>query len=193
MNVVVAPPRRGAGRLLGGLILAAAVGAAAYLIRARPWQHAPAAPAPAAEANTGRSRGLDPVRRFNKYILNPLTLRFAGSRIGPYSVVQHVGRRSGHAYATPVVARPMGEHFFMPLPYGANVDWCRNVLAAGQATVEYQGQSYAVVAPEVVGQEDGLPAFPPGQQWLYRRLGFPQFLRVMKLDDAPTIAVPDVV
>lgn len=187
-DVMVAPHRHGGEPLLGGLILAGAIGAGAYLLRARPWQPAPAA----TPVETGGTRRHDLLRRFNKHILNPLTLRFAGGSIGPYSVVQHVGRRSGRVYVTPVVARLFGEHFFIPLPYGADVDWCRNVLDAGQGTIEYQGRPYEAVAPEVIGPQDGLAAFPPLQQWLYRRLGITQFLRVMKLEDALTIALPDV-
>ncbi len=50
-----------------------------------------------------RRRGtlLEWVRRFNKAIFNRLILTFAGRHV--YAVVHHVGRRSGHAYTTPVV------------------------------------------------------------------------------------------
>ena len=45
-----------------------------------------------------------PVRQFNKWILNPAMLAFAGRRLSPYAAVRHVGRRTGREYATPVVA-----------------------------------------------------------------------------------------
>src|SRR5581483_3016652 len=65
--------------------------------------------------------------RFNKHTLNPTTLKSAGHRTSIYAAVKHVGRRSGRIYTTPVVAKPLGDGFVIPLPYEASVDWCRNV------------------------------------------------------------------
>jgi hypothetical protein len=38
-----------------------------------------------------------------KYSLNPLTRRLAHSSFGPFSIVRHVGRRSGKRYETPIL------------------------------------------------------------------------------------------
>lgn len=65
------------------------------------------------------------IRRFNRSILNPLTLRIAGNHLRIYAAVQHRGRHSGQTYSTPVVARPLGDGFVIPLPYGKQVDWCQ--------------------------------------------------------------------
>ncbi len=64
-----------------------------------------------------RRRGtlLEWVRRFNKAIFNRLILTFAGRHV--YAVVHHVGRRSGHAYTTPVVAVPIADGFIIPLTF----------------------------------------------------------------------------
>ena len=45
---------------------------------------------------------LDNVRVFNKRLLNPLMLRFAGRKYWYASVIEHTGRRSGKHFATPV-------------------------------------------------------------------------------------------
>ncbi len=74
------------------------------------------------------------VIRLNKQTLNPATLKMAGHRSSVYAALKHVGRRSGRTYMTPVVAKPLGDGFVIPLPYDAGVDWCRNVLAAGTCT-----------------------------------------------------------
>jgi hypothetical protein len=58
------------------------------------------------------------IRRFNHRALNPLTLRFAGTRLRVYAKLQRTGRRTGRAYSTPLVARPLGDGFVVPLPYG---------------------------------------------------------------------------
>ena len=75
------------------------------------------------------------IRTSNKYLLNPLMLRLAGKRFWYASVVEHVGRRSGKRFSTPVVADRVGDDLYIPLPYGTQVDWVRNIPTAGRATV----------------------------------------------------------
>lgn len=72
------------------------------------------------------------IRRFNRRALNPLTLRVVGNRTRVYAALHHTGRRSGRVYTTPVVAEPLNYGFIIPLPYGTDVDWLQNVLAAGR-------------------------------------------------------------
>ena len=68
------------------------------------------------------------IRRFNREIGNPLLLTMS-ERGGSYpAIIHHLGRSSGRSYATPVVAEPVSDGFVIPLPYGADTDWCRNVL-----------------------------------------------------------------
>jgi hypothetical protein len=79
--------------------------------------------------------------------VNPLALKLAGSRFGTLywnlSLLKHRGRRSGRVYETPLAAYPFGDGFILALAYGPDVDWCRNVLAAGKCTLLYRGQEYA--------------------------------------------------
>ena len=125
------------------------------------------------------------IRQFNKRILNPFTLSFSGRPHSPYAIVRHVGRRSGRAYDTPVVAALAGDSFIIPLPYGEHVDWCRNVSAAGGCTVVWQGKAYRAGEPEVIDEAAGLPAFSSLVQNLIRRntrrTGNDQFLRLKRL------------
>jgi deazaflavin-dependent oxidoreductase (nitroreductase family) len=96
---------------------------------------------------------LNKVRVFNKHLLIPLMLRLAGRRHWYASVIEHTGRRSCKHYATPVVAERVPYGFVIPLPYGVGVDWLRNVLATGHATVRAHGQSYRVMRPEIISAE----------------------------------------
>jgi hypothetical protein len=105
--------------------------------------------------------------RFNKQTLNPTTLKIAGGRSGVYATVKHIGRRSRRAYTTPVVAKPLGDGFVIPLPYNSSVDWCRNVLAAGTCTLIWNDQAYTLERPEIIPQSRALTAFPPGSRVLY--------------------------
>ena len=42
------------------------------------------------------------------------------------------GRKSGRVYTTPLTSSHFGDGFQLPLPYGPQVDWCRNTVAAGR-------------------------------------------------------------
>jgi len=123
------------------------------------------------------------MRLFNKRTLNPATLKAAGQRGNVYSVVHHVGRRSGTAYTTPVVAALTSDGFVIPLPYGQDVDWCRNVLAAGHCTIECHGERYEVSEPEVIDGAIALALLRPPRGLLWRALGMntAPFLRVRML------------
>src|SRR3970040_2714389 len=87
---------------------------------------------------------IDAIRQFNRRALNPVMLKMAGKRHWYAAAVHHVGRTSGRAYATPGLAERGGGFFYIPLPYGSAVDWCRNLLAAGSATLESNGVNYRV-------------------------------------------------
>lgn len=114
--------------------------------------------------------------RFNKQTLNPNTLKIAGGRSNVYAIVQHVGRRSGRTYTTPVVAKPLGDGFVIPLPYDSSVDWCRNVLAAGKCTLIWNDQEYNLEQPEIITQSQALKAFPLGSRLLYPAGGLKEYL-----------------
>lgn len=85
----------------------------------------------------------------NKYVTNPIQGLWA-PRIAPWAVVEHVGRRSGTAYSTPVLAWVEGDRLSIPLVYGAGSDWVRNVLAAGEFTLVRAGRRYSIAGPRIV-------------------------------------------
>jgi deazaflavin-dependent oxidoreductase (nitroreductase family) len=119
------------------------------------------------------------IRRFNRAMLNPLMLRLADRFHGTYpAVVHHVGRQTGRRYRTPVVAQPVDGGFVIPLPYGTDTDWCRNVRAAGQFTIERAGQSFEVGNPEVVAPAEALPLVRDQARRAWRRFRIKNFLRV---------------
>ena len=117
------------------------------------------------------------IRTSNKYLLNPLMLRLAGQRYWYASVVRHTGRRSGKQYATPIVADRVGDHLIIPLPYGTQVDWVRNVITAGAATVICKGETYQVVDPELIDSTEALPWLPSDRRETFERIRIGHFLR----------------
>src|SRR5262252_6746389 len=108
----------------------------------------------------------------------PLALRSAGKQGSNTSVVRHVGRRSGRAYETPVVAAQHGDSFLIALPYGNRTDWLRNVLGTGSATIVTNGHAYEVDRPEVIPMADATGYFRPKEQRMHRQFHVDAALRV---------------
>lgn len=94
-------------------------------------------------------RALNLVKRMHK-LTNPRLVRLAGRSGSQLATVHHVGRRSGLPYATPVMAHRCHDDVIIPLPYGTDVDWLRNIQSAGRTDVDLDGQTFTVDRPVVV-------------------------------------------
>jgi deazaflavin-dependent oxidoreductase (nitroreductase family) len=94
-----------------------------------------------------------------KNTLNRVTARVARSGRGPFSLVRHVGRKSGKVYWTPLILAAHGPDFIAELTYGPSVAWYRNVMAAGRCGVLVRGVEHEIVAIEPCDPEVGLRAF----------------------------------
>lgn len=124
---------------------------------------------------------LGAVRVSNRYLLNPLMLRLAGHKHWYASAIRHTGRRSGKQYVTPVVADRTADGFVIPLPYGTRVDWLRNVLAAGRATIASRGETYDVAQPELIDAATALPTVSADHRRTFQRVGIERYLKVSEL------------
>ena len=118
------------------------------------------------------------IRASNKHLLNPLMLRLAGRRYWYASVIEHTGRSSGRSYRTPIVADMIGNGFVVPLPYGTDVDWVRNIVVAKRATVIHKGRTYRVIDPEIIDAAQALPLLPRARRRTFERVSIGHFLRV---------------
>lgn len=114
-----------------------------------------------------------------KHTVNPLTRQLARSSIGPFSLIRHVGRRSGKTYETPLIVAPIRGGFMIELTYGADVDWHKNIVAAGGCTVIRRGQVYVIHQIEQVNTATGLAAFPPAQRFVLRLLRRTHFEKLL--------------
>jgi deazaflavin-dependent oxidoreductase (nitroreductase family) len=92
--------------------------------------------------------------RFNRVATNRVTGPFA-ARLPGFAIVRHVGRRSGREYATPVNLFRSGDRYVIALTYGAESQWVRNVLAAGEARVVTRGRTLLLTDPEIVHDPSG--------------------------------------
>ena len=104
----------------------------------------------------------DRTRRFTKTANRPMR-RIAGTRLGMLyfnlGALHHIGRRSGRTYVTPLSAYRLGEGFVLGVAY-PEVDWCRNVLAAGKCTLTWNGKEYALERPELIPAAQAMKAYP---------------------------------
>jgi deazaflavin-dependent oxidoreductase (nitroreductase family) len=87
--------------------------------------------------------------RFNRVVTNRLTGPFAAFLPG-FAIVHHVGRRSGREHSNPVNLFRHGDRYVIALTYGADSQWVRNVLAAGEVRVVTRGRTIQLIEPEVV-------------------------------------------
>jgi deazaflavin-dependent oxidoreductase (nitroreductase family) len=110
-------------------------------------------------------------------ILNRLVTRIAGRRYVPlYILLRHQGRRSGRAYATPVVGMRVPGGFAIPMAFGEGADWYRNIVAAGGATIRKDGAEHQLGDPAAIDPDSAASSFPGWQRPVFRALGIRQFL-----------------
>jgi deazaflavin-dependent oxidoreductase (nitroreductase family) len=136
-------------------------------------------PAPAAAASPAW------LRRFVTARFNPVVERLGlvGGPRSRWGYVESVGRKSGAIYQTPVLPRISGDHAYVPLPYGEDVNWARNVRAAGHCRIQVRGTTYELDGPVVITAADhpDLPA--PVRDMLVRRGN--RYLRLRVLAKLP--------
>ena len=90
--------------------------------------------------------------------LNPLTLDLARSGRGPFSLIRHIGRKTGRTFETPVILGETADGLVAELTYGTGVNWYRNIVAGG-GEVLHRGRWYRIDAVEPSGVDVGRRAF----------------------------------
>ena len=71
--------------------------------------------------------------------------------------VRHVGRKSGRRYVTPVGAGLTGGIMVIPLTFGNQSEWSRNIRAADGGSVRLNGVDYQVSKPELADWGQAAP------------------------------------
>ena len=110
-------------------------------------------------------------------ILNRFVTGIAGRRHVPlYVLLRHQGRRSGRAYATPVVGMRVPGGFAIPMAFGEGADWYRNIAASGSATIRRHGTEHRLSEPAAIDPDADSSPFPGWQRPVFRALGIRRFL-----------------
>lgn len=148
-----------------GTLIGACVAVLGLLVAGMRWQVSPV-------VNT--------VRRMNRSVTNPRVMRTAGTEGTQTSIIEHVGRKSGKTFQTPVDIIDTTTRMLIALPYGARTDWLRNVLDAGSATVVTRGERVRVDRPAVVPTADVAELIPARTLRTLRLFGVSQCLSLEK-------------
>ena len=93
------------------------------------------------------------IRPFTTKVFNPFARRFAGWMPG-FAILTNVGRKSGKTYRTPINVFRRGDHYLFALTYGSNVQWLKNIFAAGSVEMRTRGRDIHLVEPELIVDPD---------------------------------------
>jgi deazaflavin-dependent oxidoreductase (nitroreductase family) len=127
------------------------------------------------DGTRGRTRMWRFRRAVNRYV-NPIT-RPVAKRLPFFAILTHRGRQTGRSYRTPINVFRRGDHYFFFLTYGSDVQWVKNVLAAGTCTIETRGRVVELVEPEIITDPKLQPA-PAVVRFVERRIaGVTQYVR----------------
>ncbi len=107
--------------------------------------------------------------RLNRRVTNP-ALRPLAARLPYFGVVLHRGRASGRLYRTPVNAFAHRDGFEVALTYGRDVDWVKNVLAAGACRLIHRGRAVELASPKILPLQDS-QAIPTPIRRLLHEIG----------------------
>jgi deazaflavin-dependent oxidoreductase (nitroreductase family) len=86
------------------------------------------------------------LRPFTIRFVNPVTRLVAGWLPG-FGILRYRGRTTGREYRTPMNVFRRGDQMVFALTYGPDVQWVRNVLAAGTLDVRTMGRDLHLVEP----------------------------------------------
>jgi deazaflavin-dependent oxidoreductase (nitroreductase family) len=96
------------------------------------------------------------VARFNSRITNPLAVALGGW--APLQgTLEHVGRKSGKRYRTPLNVFETDDGYVILVGYGLESHWVQNVLAGGPATIHKHGRTVPVANPRLVSKAEAAP------------------------------------
>jgi deazaflavin-dependent oxidoreductase (nitroreductase family) len=111
------------------------------------------------------------VARFNRHVTNPIQRLWAG-RAPTFGILEHVGRKSGKTYRTPLNVFTTDDGVAILLTYGPDRDWLKNITAAGGGRITRRGQTFQVGAPRLVSKAEAAPHITGPLRKVFPRLPF---------------------
>ena len=89
-------------------------------------------------------------------------------------ILEHVGRKSGKPYRTPLNVFRTDDGVAILLTYGPDRDWLKNITAAGGARMRRYGKTFELVDPRVMSKAEAAPSVTGLWRPLFARLPFEQ-------------------
>ena len=86
------------------------------------------------------------LRPFTIRFINPLTRRIAGW-LPAFGILLYRGRKTGREYRTPMNVFRHGDEYVFALTYGSDVQWVKNILAAGECGLRTRGRTIRLIEP----------------------------------------------
>ncbi len=106
-----------------------------------------------------------------------------GSATAEIACLEHVGRKSGTTYFTPVHPTIRDAEVLIPAPLGVGSQWARNILEAGRARLQFKELLHELDRPELVTvAEAGL--VPPKVAGPFDHMGW-RYLRMRLVASVP--------
>lgn len=101
-----------------------------------------------------------------------------------FGILEHVGRRSGKPYRTPLNvfdAEVDGKPgVAIPLAYGPDRDWLKNLNAAGGGRMRRHGKTFGVTNPQTVTKAEAASHVSGAAQRIFPRLPWEQAVLLTK-------------
>ena len=110
--------------------------------------------------------------RFNRHVTNPVQRLWAGFLPG-FGILEHVGRKSGKQYRTPLNVFPTRDGVAILLSYGPDVDWLKNITAANGARLKRLGTTTTLADPRVMPKAEAATHVTGFWRAVFPRLPFP--------------------
>lgn len=120
------------------------------------------------------------MRPFTTRLFNPISRHVAG-RLPWFGIIGHRGRKTGTIHRAPINVFRAGDAWVVALTYGSDVDWVKNVLAAGGCTLETRGRTYELGQPELI-VDPARRLMPPPVRFFLGLLGVSSFLRMRTIE-----------
>src|ERR1700739_67990 len=118
---------------------------------------------------------------FKRYVTNPMQ-RMLACWVPVMGIIEHVGRRSGKQYRTPVNVFTTEDGLAIVLTYGPNRDWQKNLDAAGGGQIKHYGKTHSYADPRMVTKADAAPSVKGLWRPLFSVLPFEYVLLLTRKD-----------
>ena len=107
------------------------------------------------------------VAQFNRRVTNPVA-RSLTPWLPCLGTLEHVGRKSGRHYRTPLLVFKTLNGYVILISYGPETDWLKNVLAGSPTILHKWGKAVALCNPQIVSKAEAAPLIVPAPRLFYR-------------------------